>query len=253
VTVAALPALAFAFMLVLCRAGAAVMLLPGFGENEPPAMLRAGFAVALTVLLLPEVQPMLPAPPGDAWQLGRMVAAELATGAMLGWLARLVALALPIAGQIVSYMLGLSNVLQNDVVFAGGSTALNRLFGLAAPTLILASGLYELPLAALVGSYRLLPAGTMLASDDSARVAIAAVSDSFGLALQVAAPFVLAAIVWHAALGLLSRLVTNLEVSILTQPAQILGGLALLSLLVAGLIGAWGIAAREMLSALPGL
>ena len=48
-----LPGLAFAFALVLCRAGMVVMLLPGLGETEPPAIVRAGLALALSLLLLP--------------------------------------------------------------------------------------------------------------------------------------------------------------------------------------------------------
>ena len=38
---AELPALAFAFVLVLSRVGAAVMLLPGMGETEVPPIARA--------------------------------------------------------------------------------------------------------------------------------------------------------------------------------------------------------------------
>ena len=43
----ALTSLAFAFMLVLCRCAGAVMLLPGLGEEEPPAVLRVGMAAGL--------------------------------------------------------------------------------------------------------------------------------------------------------------------------------------------------------------
>ena len=90
---AALPGMAFAFALVLCRTSAAVMLLPGLGEVEPPPSVRAGLALALTLLLLPGVAPLVPpAPPG--WGGAGMVAAELLAGGALGWLARLPSLAL---------------------------------------------------------------------------------------------------------------------------------------------------------------
>ena len=55
-----LPVLAFAFVLVLSRVGFAVALLPGLGEAEPPPMLRAGLALAVTALLLPGVAPLVP-------------------------------------------------------------------------------------------------------------------------------------------------------------------------------------------------
>jgi flagellar biosynthetic protein FliR len=152
---AALPAWAFGFALVLARVSAACMLLPGIGEAELPTTLRAGFALALTVLLLPVLQPALPPDPATPLATLAMVATETATGLWLGWLARLVMLALPLAGQITASLLGLANVLQPDPTLGPQTTALSRLFGLAAPVAILASGLYALPLAALAGSYRL--------------------------------------------------------------------------------------------------
>ena len=165
---AALPSWAFAFALVLARSSAAVMLLPGLGEAEPPATVRAGLAVALTGLLLPVVLPQMPPVPPGMWQLGSMVAAELLCGGLLGWLARLMALSLPIAGGIVSLLIGLASVLQPDPNLGGQSTALTRLFSLAVPVLVLSTGLYALPLQALAGSYQLVAPGTWLPSGGAA-------------------------------------------------------------------------------------
>ena len=250
---ASLPAWAFAFVLVLSRAGAAVMVMPGLGEAEPPAMVRAGLAVALTVLLLPLVQPLLPAGPEDLWRGAGMVVAELLDGLFLGWLARLVALALPIAGQLISYMLGLSSVLQQDAVFNAQGTVLSRLFGLAAPVILLGSGLYAVPLSALAGSYQVLPPGALLPSGDTAEMVVRAVGQSFGLALRLASPFLLASVVWQVALGLLARLVPRLQVYFVAQPAQILGGLLLLTALCVGMLDSWSEAARAAFAFLPGL
>ena len=75
---AALPAWAFAFVLVLARVGAAVMLLPGLGESGPPPMVRAGMAMGVTLLLLPLVQPLIPPVPGAFVPAAGMVMAEVA-------------------------------------------------------------------------------------------------------------------------------------------------------------------------------
>jgi flagellar biosynthetic protein FliR len=250
---AALPAWAFGFALVLARVGAAAMLLPGIGEAELPMTIRAGFALVLTVLLLPVLQPGLPPEPGAPLALLAMVAAEIATGLFLGWLARLPMLALPLAGQIVASLLGLANVLQPDPTLGPQTTALSRLFGLAAPAVILASGLYALPLAALAGSYRLIPAGDLLPAADTARSTVAAVADFFALGVRLAAPFIAASIVWQVGLGLVARLVPQLPVYFAAMPGQILGGLLLLALLVAGLLAAWQAHLDSVFRALPGL
>src|SRR5262249_15204960 len=57
---ATLPEWAFGFVLVTARIGAAIALLPGLGEAEPPAMLRVGLALGVTALLLPALLPLIP-------------------------------------------------------------------------------------------------------------------------------------------------------------------------------------------------
>jgi flagellar biosynthetic protein FliR len=123
-----------------------------------------------------------------------------------------------------------------------------------AAVLIFATELWQLPLAALAGSYAVLPPGGALPAGDLAQAVLTAVASGFALALQLAAPFVLAALVFNAALGLLARLVPSLQVFFVALPIQVLGGLALMALLVAGIAGAWLAALRSSLPAmLPGL
>jgi len=133
---AALPGWAFGFVLVLARVSAAVTLLPVVGEAELPMTVRAGVALALTILLLPAVTALLPAAPTDPVLAASMVLAEIVTGLWLGWLARLLVQALPMAGQFAAYVLGLSNVLQPDPILGAQASVLARLFGLAAPVLL---------------------------------------------------------------------------------------------------------------------
>ncbi|MCC7284432.1 MAG: flagellar biosynthetic protein FliR [Acetobacteraceae bacterium] len=251
---AGLPGWAFAFVLVLSRVAAAFMLLPALGEAELPPMVRAGLALAFTVVLLPVVAPLLPPVPANGLAALLAVAGETVAGLWLGWLARLLMLALPMAGQMMAGVIGLANVLQPDAVMGPQGSALARLFALAAPVAILAAGLHALPLAALEGSYHVLPPlGATLPPGEAARSIVAAVSDSFALALRLAGPFVLAAIVWNLALGLLSRLVPQLQIYFAALPGQIMGGILLLGLLSGAVLAAWLDALRSGYAALPGL
>jgi flagellar biosynthesis protein FliR len=250
--VAALPAWCFAFVLLLCRAGAACALLPGIAETEVPPMIRAGFAVALAALLLPGLVAQMPPMPDDVGKLLFMVAAELLSGLFIGWLAQLVVASLSVAGQLIAVLTGLSSVLQPEPVLGTQGGALERLLWLAAIVVLFGTGMYALPLAAIGGSYAVIPAGTLLPAADTAAATVAAVSSMFALALRLAAPFVLAGVIWHVVLALLSRLVPQLQVFFLATPAQLVGGLALFGLLGASLLAAWQEEAMPAFGLLPG-
>ncbi len=249
---AELPGFAFAFVLVLCRVSAVVMLLPGLGEIEMPAMVRAGLSLGLTILLLPGVAPLVPSVSGD-WSSAGMVIGELLAGAALGWLARLPVLALSMTGAISSTMAGLSSIIQPDPALGGQSSTLARLFGLAAPVLVLSTGLYTLPLSALADSYRLVPPGSVMPSGPLAESVQAGVSAAFMLAVQLSAPFLLSSMLVQAGLGLLARLVPQLQVFSVAAPGQILGGITLIGLLASPILSTWMDALTAAWSALPGL
>jgi flagellar biosynthetic protein FliR len=74
----------------------------------------------------------------------------------------------------------------------------------------------------------------------------------FALAVRLAAPFLLIGTIWQVALGLLSRLVPQIQIYFAALPGQVLGGLLLLAMLSGGLCAYWAHAVATTFSALPG-
>ena len=249
--IVALPSLIFALTLVLCRVGMVVMLMPGLGEIDAPPMVRAGLTLGLAILLLPGISSRVPSVP-DGVAGPQMIAAELLTGFALGWLARLPALALGMAGAIISLLIGLANVLQPDPALGGQSTALARLFNIAAPVLILVTGLYTLPLSALAGSYTLIGPGGALPAGDATDLIIKVAGSSLSLALQLSAPFLVAGIVFQFAVGLVARVAPQLQAFTIAAPGQILGGMVLLGLLASRILSTWEGGVSATWAMLPG-
>jgi flagellar biosynthetic protein FliR len=243
---------ALGFMLVLARIGAAMAVLPALGETAPPAMVRIGLALSIAILLLPTVEPAIPPVPEASLQAAGMIASEVVTGLWFGWLARMVALTLPTAAQFIAYLLGLSSVLQPDAELGAQSTVLASLTNIAAPLILLVSGLYALPLEALAGLYRLIPPGTPMPTADTTDAVVKAATQALLLAMRLASPFVVASIVWHVTIGLIGRLVPRMQIYFVSMPGQILGGLLLLAGLSGAILAAWQDAARNAFAALPG-
>lgn len=250
---AALPGLAFQAVLAFARLGAAVMVLPGLGEEEVPASIRLGLGLALVLVLLPVVAPGLPEAPDSAAEAVRVILLEVLVGLWLGGLARLIVMAMAVAGQMVALLLGLAQAMVPDPALGGLGTAPARLLSLAAVVLVLSSGLYAIPLRALAESYALLPAGDPFPAGQGAEAFAAAAAESLALSLRLSAPFVVAAIVINVALGLLARIAPQVQVYFVAIPGQVLLGLALLAAVLPALLGAFGEAARAAFLALPGL
>jgi flagellar biosynthetic protein FliR len=240
-----LPALAFGAVLVASRVGGALMLLPGIGEPEVPPTVKLCLLLALVALLLPPLSPGLPALPDGVPELARLVTTESLVGVFLGFLARVAVLSLAQAGQVAALMIGLSSPLQTDTVFGGQGTATGRLFGLLAAVLVFNTGLYALPLGALAESYSVLPPGQGLPLGEGAEAVAGAVAASFGLALRLAAPLVLAAVLGQVALGLVARLSPNLQIYAVAGAGQILAGLLLLALVLPALVPVWAAAVQD--------
>ena len=227
---------------------------PAWARAPIQPTVRAGIRPRLTLLLVPGIMPLVsPAP-----EAGLVAAGHARRGGDDRTLARLVGASglSRVADRRRSsspICSALSTVLQPDPEL-GGHRPLHslRCSQIIAPLTILVSGLYALPLSALAGSYRLIPPGALLPSGDGAAMAVTAVAPAFALALRLASPFVLAAIVWHVAIGLMARLVPRLQVYFIAMPGQILGGLVLLVGLGGALLAAWQDAVRDSLATLPG-
>lgn len=222
-----IPDLAAAFLLTFARVGTLVMLLPGLGEALLPARLRLSLALALTLILLPIVRPLLPTGTAPAAVVGTLIG-EIAVGLVLGLATRAVMAALQTAGNIVASQIGLSYAMSVDPTAGGQEAAIGNFLTLLGVTLIFATDLHHLAIAAIRDSYALLPPVGVPDSGDAAKLAVMAVGRGFALALRIAAPFVAFALLFNLGLGVLARLMPQLQVFFLAQPLSVLLGVVIL-------------------------
>jgi len=245
------------YLLILCRLSALVMVAPGLGESTSPMTVRAGIAVSISLLILPVLQhdfvPLIRHALASPSLLVTVIAQELLIGAFIGWIARIIAMSLVISMQFIATFTGLASVLQPDPDLGASSTAISHMASFLIPVLFLSSGLYILPLSALMGSYSVFLPGHTPFLNDMAHSAVLSVSLSFKLGLQYAAPFVLIGTLWPALLGVLNRLMPAIQVYGIAMPAQLLGGVFLIALLIHVITGVWQERMEETLTQLPGI
>lgn len=223
-----------AYGVVFLRVGGAILVLPGLGEATLPMRLRLAAAMVLTLVVTPALAPHLPAAPEDlGWRLGLEPMAGLAIGLVL----RLLVMALNMAGTMIAQASSLAQM------FGGGTgqaqPAVGHLLTMAGLALAFASGLHLRLALYLIQSYDLIPLAGPFPVADLRLWAVAELSESFALAFRLAAPFVLAALIYNATLGAINKAMPQLMVALVGAPALTLGALALMTLALPAALALW--------------
>ena len=210
ITTPAAMAAAQSGVLVLARVLPIVMQVPIFGSPWVPVPVRLAVGVVLSAALVPVVTIGQGSPAGAAVFVV-LLTRDLLVGFTLGFAASLVFRAAESAGALVDVTRGAT--LARVVAPAGPAwtAPTGRFFGLLAVVLFFVIGGHQLLLAAVADSFRLLPlmqpVGRALA-DTSAREMLITLSASvFVLAVQLAAPAVVVALLVDLATGIFSRMV----------------------------------------------
>jgi flagellar biosynthetic protein FliR len=237
IDVSFLPAYAAAFMLLFARVGTMVMLLPGLGEMSVPVRMRLVIALLLAAVLFPLHRAAyaidLRAPGPVLISLGQ----ELLIGLVLGLTARLTISALQVAGSVVAQQLGLGFVTTVDPTQGQQGIILGNFLTILGITLIFATDLHHMVIAALHDSYRLFRPGEVPVAGDVAMLVTRIIGGAFRVGIQLAAPFLVFGLVFNLALGVLSRLMPQMQVFFVGVPLSILIGFLILLLVVGAMMG----------------
>ena len=232
-----LPALAAAFLLAFARVGTMVMLLPGIGEMSVPSRVRLTMALVLTAILLPAHQKAYAV---DLKALGPVLLVlfqELIVGAVLGLTARLAISALQVAGTVVAQQLGLGFVTAVDPTQNQQGLLVGNFLTVLGITLIFATDMHHLVIAGLNDSYTIFHPGEMPIVGDVAQHITRIVATSFRIGIQLSAPFLVFGLLFNFGLGVLSRLMPQMQVFFIGLPLSILLGFLLLVLVIGAMMG----------------
>jgi flagellar biosynthesis protein FliR len=231
-----IPQLATSFMLTFARIGTMVMLMPGIGERVVSARARMAFALLLTLVMFPTTRPLLLGQ-GAPQATIMLMFSEILIGLTLGLAVRVIVSALQTAGNIVAQQLGLSFAMTVDPTLGNQQASIANLLTLLGTTLVFVMDLHHLAIGAMRESYTLLPPMGIPDVGDAASLAVKAMSRSFALAVQMSAPFIVFGILFNLGLGLLSRLMPQLQIFFLAMPATILMGSVILMAVLSVMMG----------------
>ena len=237
IDVSFLPALAAAFMLVFARIGTMLMLLPGLGEQNLSARIRLTMALILAAVVLPLHRGAYHIDPAALGPAIVMLVEEILIGAVLGLTARLTISALDVAGSVIAQQLGLGFVTAIDPTQGEQEAIVGNFLTMLGLTLIFATNMHYLVIAALNDSYNVFAPGEVLGTGDVAALVTRTVAGAFRVGIQLSAPFLAFGLLFNIGLGVLSRLMPQMQVFFVALPLSIMIGLLFLLLGLGAMMG----------------
>lgn len=233
-----LPSLIFSYLLVFARVGAILMVLPTFGEPFISPRVRLVIALAMSIVVEPVVGGTLPEAPLQPVGLLPLIFGEVLIGIFIGGAIRLLVSALHVAGIVISFQSSLGFAQFFDPAQGAQGALLGSFLTIIGMTLIMVADLHHLMLRAVADSYVLFPAAQAPPVEDFAEMAANAVAHSFLIGIQISAPFIAYALILYIGMGLVNRLMPQMQVFFVVMPMQILLALLFFTITLGG-IGIW--------------
>ena len=236
IDVSFLPLFAAAFILSFARIGTMIMLLPGLGEMTVSPRVRLTMALVLTAVILPLHRAEYHIDLRAFGPLLLTMGQELLVGAVLGLLARLTIAALQVAGSVVAQQMGLGFVTAVDPTQGQQGMIVGNFLTVLGVTMIFATDLHYLVISALNDSYTLFRPGEVPLIGDVAKAVTTSVAGAFRIGIQLAAPFLVFGLLFNLGLGILSRLMPQMQVFFVGMPLSILAGFLILVLVLGAMM-----------------
>jgi flagellar biosynthetic protein FliR len=225
--------------LLFARLGAVLMVAPVWGEQVVPMTFRLGLAVLVTATLAPTVAINAPPLPANIINAIPLIINEIIIGLIMGLGARLMMSALQVAGATAGIASGLGFAQQIDPIASQPAAIFSAFFSMLGLVLIMSVGLHRVMIEAAADSYAIFPPGAFPPIGDATQFVIDAVSNSFRLGIQIAAPVLIFSLIFNIALGLVSRLIPQVQVFMTALPLSVTLGLAVIALGLGGGMMVW--------------
>lgn len=229
------------FAIVFLRVGAMTSVLPAFGEQYVPMNIKLAIAVAFTFVVAPAL-PLFPEPTSPLHFAG-LAASEAIVGLALGISVRLFLMGLQIAGTIAAQSTSLSQVLGN--IGADSLPAMGAVLLVSGLALAVMMGLHVRVAEFLIYSYQIFPLGDYPAPAGFSEWGIHRIARAFYMAFTLAAPFLITAVIYNLALGVINRAMPQLMVFFVGAPVITFGGLFILMVASPMILDVW---MREMMT-----
>lgn len=217
------------WLLVFLRVSAVLAVFPVFSARNFPVQLRLALGAFIAAL----ISPALPADAiggGDLWHVVGVMMMEVGIGLLIGFASRMIFFALDLAGTVISTEIGLAMPAGMNPLSEAQTVVPGMILYYLAAMLWLSLDMHHWMLAGLQKSYAYLPIGGPHLSELLLSDIVDRTSQTFVIALQLAAPVMAVSFIISVVFSVLARAVPQMNVFTESFTIRILVGLIVFGL-----------------------
>lgn len=227
------------YILTFARVGTVMMLMPGIGSSFVTPNVRLAFALAFTVVVSPVTSQYLPTEITNTEMIW-LIMTEMMIGFFIGTVTRIFMASLDTAGMLISLNIGISNAQIFNPQSASQGSIMGAFLSLIGSVLLFTTDLHHMLIYGMIDSYKTFPAGDSIPDVGSMAQTIAlAVSKAFAIGFYMATPFVVVTLFLYIAMGVLGRLMPQIQVFVLAIPIQVMLGLTAMIMVFSTMMLYW--------------
>jgi flagellar biosynthetic protein FliR len=218
------------FTLVLTRISAFFVVLPVFSWKSIPVRIKVAMTMLLSVFFLTIVPPPIDGTKVPTLKVLLLIANEATYGLALGLIASILFSVVKFSGRIIERQMGLAMAQIMDPLTGERTQPLGSLLEMIFIILFLAANGHHSLLLIISRSYEAFPAGNMPTIPVLASGVTKASSTMLLLGLRLAAPMLAAFLLLMVVLGVLARIVPEMNILFISLPLRVGLGLLMVAL-----------------------
>lgn len=236
ITGAEVTALVGSYMWPMFRIGGLVMSAPLFGSKPVPTRIRLGLTLAITMVIVPLLNPAVPTVDALSPSGILIVIQQVLIGVMMGFAFQLVISAVITGGQIVALQMGLGFAMMVDPQNGAQAPVLSQLYVLMVLLAFLGLDGHLVMIEILTDSFRYMPIAEQGLVPDNIWQLVSWGSIIFSGAVGLALPAIASLLIVNMAFGVMTRAAPQLNIFAIGFPITMMLGFLVILLTLPSVI-----------------
>lgn len=222
------------FLLASCRTAGVIFFNPIFGRNSVPSIVKVGLSLAIAMFAVFELGTTQVIDYSAIEFIGAMLQGFI-IGIVIGFIMTLFLSVFQLAGEVIDMQMGLSMASMYDPATKANISVTGNLLTAMYVLIFFISNAHLALFTVVIKSFQVIPLGLGQVSEQVAVFFIELMYYIFIYAVQVAIPILVTEIVSEFAVGILMRLVPNINVFVINIQIKIIIGLIVIFTIIPAL------------------